>query len=194
MIDDGDDDSVTLWLHQVKSGSDAGADAAGRLWKRYFDRLSRLAHARLRAAPHGPADGEDVALSAFDAFFRGVAEGRFPRLEGRDDLWRLLVSLALREASNQRRRERQQKRGGGRVRPGTDVSTPGDGDVLSRVAATSRPPSSPPRWPRRSAAASAPSPTAPSASSPCSAWRVTPTTRSPPRWGAACVRWSANSA
>ena len=33
------------------------------------------------------ADEEDVALSAFDSFCRGAEQGRFPRLDDRDDLW-----------------------------------------------------------------------------------------------------------
>ena len=35
-----------------------------------------------------PADEEDVALSAFDSLCRGAVEGRFPRLDDRNDLWR----------------------------------------------------------------------------------------------------------
>ena len=68
--------SVTQWVGDLKAG-DRG-EAARLLWQRYFDRLARLAQARLRAAARGPADGEDVALSVFDSFFRGVAAGRFP--------------------------------------------------------------------------------------------------------------------
>src|SRR5262249_15219134 len=33
-----------------------------------------------------PADQEDVALSAFDSFYRAAEQGRFPRLHDRDDL------------------------------------------------------------------------------------------------------------
>jgi DNA-directed RNA polymerase specialized sigma24 family protein len=56
-----------------------------------------------------------VALSAFDSFYDGMARGRFPDLADRDDLWRLLVTIAARKASNQNRWETRQKRGGGRV-------------------------------------------------------------------------------
>jgi hypothetical protein len=77
--------SVTQWISNLKAGDDG--EAARRLWERYFPQLARLAHASLRAKSRGPADGEDAALSAFESFFRGVASGRFSRLENRDDLW-----------------------------------------------------------------------------------------------------------
>jgi DNA-directed RNA polymerase specialized sigma24 family protein len=126
--DPPDQRSVTLWLANLRQG--VPEEPAQQLWGRYFDRLVHLARARLRAAPRGPADEEDVALSAFDSFCRGAAEGRFPRLEGRDDLWRLLVSITIRKAQAAARRERRLKRGGGRV-VGEDVLGGADpeGDV-----------------------------------------------------------------
>ena len=105
--------SVTRWVSDLKAGD--RSEAARLLWQRYFERLARLAQGRLQRAARGPADGEDVALSAFDSFFQGVADGRFPDLGNRDDLWRLLVTITARKAHNQRRNEGRQKRGGGRV-------------------------------------------------------------------------------
>jgi DNA-directed RNA polymerase specialized sigma24 family protein len=127
--------SVTQWVDDLKAG-DRG-EAARRLWGRYFERLARLAQARLQAVARGPADGEDVALSAFDSFFRGAAEGRFPRLAGRDDLWRLLTTIAACKASNRRRREGQLKRGGGRVVGAGDYAAgdPHGEDPLARAVA-----------------------------------------------------------
>ncbi len=105
--------SVTQWVSDLKAGD--RSEAARLLWQRYFERLARLAGARLRGAARGSADGEDVALSVFDSFFQGVAAGRFPDLANRDDLWRLLVTITARKAHNQRRNEGRQKRGGDRV-------------------------------------------------------------------------------
>ena len=104
--------SVTHWIDDLKGGEDA---ATGRLWGRYFDRLARLARERLRAVPRTVADEEDIALSAFDSFFAGVERGRFPRLEDRDDLWGILVTIARRKAADHAERLGRQKRGGGRV-------------------------------------------------------------------------------
>ena len=107
--------SVTRWIGDLVAGDTAGS-AAQKLWERYFDRLVHLARDRLRAGPRGPADAEDAALDTFDSFCRGAAAGRFPRLDDRDDLWALLVTITARKASAQLRHERRQKRGGGRIR------------------------------------------------------------------------------
>jgi len=110
------DGSVTHWLGALKGGD---AAAAQRLWERYFDRLVRLARAKLGAMPRGAADEEDVALSAFHSFCQGAARGRFPRLDDRDNLCRLLVTITARKALDQVRRQARQKRGGGRVLVGS---------------------------------------------------------------------------
>src|SRR4051794_17553692 len=116
------DGSVTLWIDRLKAGDHA---AAQDLWERYFRRLVGLARHKLRGAPRLPADEEDVALSAFDSFCRGAETGRFPRLADRDDLWRLLVVLTARKASDLVQHERRQKRGGGRVSGESAFLTPG---------------------------------------------------------------------
>jgi DNA-directed RNA polymerase specialized sigma24 family protein len=108
-----EDDAVTRLIDRLRAGDH---DAAERLWRTYFPRLVRLARAHLRGSPRRAADEEDVALGAFDSFCRGVEEGRFPRLTGRDALWDLLVTIALRHAADWRRHETRQKRGGGAVR------------------------------------------------------------------------------
>jgi DNA-directed RNA polymerase specialized sigma24 family protein len=125
--------SVTLWLRRLQAGDH---DAAQLLWERYVQRLVKLARARLRGAPRLAADEEDVALSAFDSFCRGAENGRFPRLNDRNDLWQLLVVLAGRKAFDIRRREGRAKRGGGRVRQergaSADDST-GEGHALDDI-------------------------------------------------------------
>jgi DNA-directed RNA polymerase specialized sigma24 family protein len=111
---DHDDGSVTRWIGDLKAG---GNSAAQHLWERYFHRLVHLARARLRAARRAGAiaDEEDAALSAFDSFCRGAAQGRFPDLADRDGLWRLLVVITLRKVTGQVGRQAAQKRGGGRL-------------------------------------------------------------------------------
>jgi DNA-directed RNA polymerase specialized sigma24 family protein len=105
--------SVTIWIDAVRTGDQ---EAARQLWRRYFEALVRLARSKLQAKAKGAADEEDVALSAFDSFYDGMAQGRFPDLADRDDLWALLVTLADCKASDQNRWASRQKRGGGRVR------------------------------------------------------------------------------
>ncbi len=115
--------SVTHWLHRLGDGD---AAAAQPLWERYFDQLVRHARQRLRNVPRRAADEEDVALSAFDSFCKGAAAKRFPMLTDRDSLWHLLFVIADRKAVDLTRRERCQKRGGGRVV--NDAIPPGASD------------------------------------------------------------------
>ena len=105
--------SVTVWIAELRAGDSL---AAQRLWEGYFRRLVELARHKLLGRPRAAADEEDVALSAFDSFFRGVGEGRFSQLLDRDDLWQLLVMLTARKAYRLIRHEGRQKRGGGAVR------------------------------------------------------------------------------
>ena len=109
---DESEGSVTRWLSEMKAG-DGGA--AQKLWERYFESLVRLAQARLRASNRAVEDEEDAALSAFDSFFAAASQGRLPRLNDRDDLWRVLATIMGRKALNLVRRQQGQRRGGGRV-------------------------------------------------------------------------------
>ena len=104
--------SVSLWIDQLKAGD---REATEKLWGRYFRRLMGLARKRLENHPRLGADAEDVALSAFDSFFRGAEEGRFPQLNDRDELWHLLVTITARKAQRLIRDQSRQKRGGGAV-------------------------------------------------------------------------------
>lgn len=105
--------SVSWWIRGLKHGDE---DAAARLWERYFERIVRLARARLKGAPRRVADEEDVALSAFRSLCAGAERSRFPEVESRDDLWRLLATITARKAVDQIRHLAAQKRGGGQVR------------------------------------------------------------------------------
>src|SRR5262245_5758818 len=122
---------VTRWLRQLQGGD---RSAAQGLWQRYFARLVGLARDRLRAAPRRAADEEDVALSAFDSFCRAAEQGRFPRLDDRDDLWQILVMITVRKAADQANRERRQKRGGGAVVAASEVERDA-GDVFDDLLA-----------------------------------------------------------
>ncbi|MGE0760402.1 MAG: ECF-type sigma factor [Pirellulaceae bacterium] len=102
-----------MWLDGVKEGSSM---AAQRLWDRYFDQLVRLARGRLVGASRRVADEEDVALCALQSFLMGAAQGKFPQLDDRDDLWKVLVTITERKAWRQKAQEQRQRRGGGEVR------------------------------------------------------------------------------
>jgi len=99
---------VTHWLGLLKGGNQA---AAQELWQRYFRRLIGLARKKLQGRPRGAADEEDVALSAFDSFCRGAEQGRFPKLEDRNNLWHLLMVITARKAARLVRDETRQTHG-----------------------------------------------------------------------------------
>src|SRR5207245_207277 len=95
-------ESVSDWISQLKAGNHV---AAQKLWDRYFARLMGLARTKLKGVRKGPADEEDVALSAFDSFCRAAERGQFPDLHERGNLWPLLVLITARKACALRRRE-----------------------------------------------------------------------------------------
>jgi DNA-directed RNA polymerase specialized sigma24 family protein len=126
------DDSVTLWLDGLKAGDDADV---GRLWDRYFQRLVRLAGARLPRHIRREFDEEDVALSAFQSFCDRAGRDQFPWVMDRDDLWRVLVTITARKVVDTIRHQSRLKRGGGDVLGESAVMAGDDGgigDVLGR--------------------------------------------------------------
>jgi DNA-directed RNA polymerase specialized sigma24 family protein len=114
--------SVTHWLGQLKNGE---AAAAQKVWEAYYQRLVALARKQLGKAPRRAADEEDVALSAFNSFFKGAAQGKFPQLDDRNDLWRLLVRISACKALDQINHERRKKR-----RPRGPVKLVGESAII----------------------------------------------------------------
>jgi RNA polymerase sigma factor (sigma-70 family) len=107
--------SITVWLKLLPAGD---PEAAQQLWQRYFHRMVGLARQRLQGAPHAAHSAEDVALSAFASFCKAAAAGRFPRLDDRDCLWRVLMKLTAHKAAHLLRDQGRQKRGGGKAAVG----------------------------------------------------------------------------
>ena len=127
------DGSVTRWVTALKHGD---AAAAQPLWERYYRRLVALARTKLRATRRRTADEEDIVQNAFHSFFRGVADGRFPQLDDRDNLWRLLVVITARQAIAQFARDTAKRRGGGRVQGESGIypmSTDADAAAIEQV-------------------------------------------------------------
>jgi len=126
------DEEITFWIGKLKEGDQR---AAQEIWAEYFERLVRLARARLGGIPRRAADEEDVALSAIDSFVRAAKAGRFPKLDDRSDLWKLLVTITARKAHAHRKREFRQKRGGGAIRGESVFCGPGDIDDRGGIGA-----------------------------------------------------------
>lgn len=103
---------VTGWLRRLRAGDRNAVDG---LWQRYYSRVVALARRHLHGVPCQAADEEDVATSAFDSFCRAAEQGRFPRLEDRDDLWQVLIVLTRRKVSDHVEHESRGKRDWHRV-------------------------------------------------------------------------------
>ena len=111
------ENSVTRWLEGVKAGDDA---AIAKLWNRYFERLVWLARGKLPRRCRQAFDEEDVAISAFQSFCDRASRGRFPKLNDRNDLWVLLLTLTIRKVVAAVRHQTRCKRGGGQVLAASD--------------------------------------------------------------------------
>ena len=118
------EDDISLWIDRLRDGD---ADAADVIWRKYFPKLVRYARRKLEDMPRRSFDEEDVAISAMHSFCRGMEAGRFEKVDDRQDLWKLLVTITARKAHAQRRKSMREKRGGGRVR-GESVFAPGRSD------------------------------------------------------------------
>ncbi|MEY3174317.1 MAG: hypothetical protein RLZZ436_2231 [Planctomycetota bacterium] len=106
-MNDQNPGSVTRWIELLTSGDPAAVEF---LWRRYFQRMVRLANSRVRRLSGAAADGEDIALSAFHGFCAAARRGDFPELDDRESLWRILVTCTLNRSRNLAARASAQKR------------------------------------------------------------------------------------
>ena len=79
-----------FWVDRLRQGD---AAAAQKLWELFFQRLASLAQKRLASTRIVIADQEDVALSAFNSFCIQIENGRYPDINDRENLWRLLATI-----------------------------------------------------------------------------------------------------
>ena len=125
------DEPLTVWMKKLQLGD---RDSAQRLWQVYYQKLVNLARQRLGGRTRLVSDEEDVVLSAFKSFCNGMENGRFPELDDRDGLWKLLVTITLHKVFRLVRNETRQKRGGNWKRSSGNSET-GD-DLLTELAAS----------------------------------------------------------
>lgn len=97
------------WMSAVRRGDSA---TMIQLWDLYFDRISRRIAGRLTSQGKRYEDQEDVAISALRTFMRRAAEGSFSDLNDTDQLWKLLLTIAIRKANDYRKRGLAARRGG----------------------------------------------------------------------------------
>ncbi len=108
-----DDGSFVDWIARLKSGDEA---ATQTLWDRYFPRILEVAKRSLRKSTSRVQDEEDVAMLVLKSLLTGMKTDRFPAIDHRDQLWRLLMVITTRKAASIIEQDRRLKRGGGDVR------------------------------------------------------------------------------
>ena len=114
-----DETPITSWLAQLKAGN---MKAVQPLWERYYGDLVSVAR---RYLPHaGDLDSHLIAASAFDSFYLAAAAGRFPKLDDRSQLWRLLITITERKAYDAIEKHNTQRRGGNRKNLGAKALNP----------------------------------------------------------------------
>lgn len=129
---DDNEGSVTRVIRRMQSGD---PDGAALIWQRFYTRLRAQVKERLGSPSRTLGDEEDVALESLTELFQGLLKGKYPALDNRESLWKLLVTVASRNVIDEVNKERRLKRGGGRVvnesGMGTGIeSTPG---ILSQI-------------------------------------------------------------
>jgi len=91
--EDVSEDDVTGWIRRIRTGDE---EAAQLLWDRYAEDIVEVAKRSMKGASRRVEDEEDVAMIAFRSFLAGVTAGRFPELDRREQLWRLLLVITTR--------------------------------------------------------------------------------------------------
>lgn len=108
----------------IKALESGDTSASSELWEENFTRLAQFAERRL--GKHRRAKGgEDIAAQAIHSFFNGVNKGDW-KLDSRNDLWRMLLSIASNKARKHITSEQALRRGGGEVR-GNSIFAKTDG-------------------------------------------------------------------
>ncbi|MGZ0171082.1 MAG: ECF-type sigma factor [Planctomycetales bacterium] len=108
-----DASDVTGLIQRVRTGDEI---AAQELWNRYSEQIVEVARRSLKDSSRRVQDEEDVAIIAFKSLLAGITAGRFPELDHRDQLWRMLMVITTRKAEAAIEKDHRQKRGGGDVR------------------------------------------------------------------------------
>lgn len=94
------DHPIERWIELCRQ-CDGPAIAA--IWNVYFPRLASLVKHRSSHAQRRVRDEEDLAAVVLEKFFEGLENGRFANIENRDELWALLVTMALRRVADLKR-------------------------------------------------------------------------------------------
>lgn len=82
-----DPGSISQWVQRLQAGDRAAAEG---IWTRFYPKLVNAASKQLGKNPDPATNGEDIAQSSFRNVCQAVIDGKYPQLDNRDDLWKLL--------------------------------------------------------------------------------------------------------
>ena len=122
--------SVTQMIDQLRSDDPRERDEAARLvWEHYFRDLLALAHRHLGWRIRQRVDAEDLLQSMYASVCRRQQRGDF-ELYGRDDFWKLFVTITLNKARNAAKRHlRARARRGSARSPSRAIEGPDEGQA-----------------------------------------------------------------
>jgi RNA polymerase sigma factor (sigma-70 family) len=101
------DEPVSVWIEGLQQGDES---SARKLWEHFVQRLYEVAKKKLNKRVARTYDEQDAAQSAFHALCAGVSAGRYPDLNDRTSLWRLLLTITSNKISNRHRYEKREQR------------------------------------------------------------------------------------
>lgn len=102
-----DDNPVSVWIEGLRSGDE---QATRSVYNYFIDHLRKTVRRRISESTRPLYDEDDVAQSAFRSLYRGLAAGRYPDVQNRLSLWRLLLMIAARKVMYRHRHDAQEMR------------------------------------------------------------------------------------
>ena len=101
------EEPISGWIDGLRQGDES---AARKVWQHFAKRLCDATRHRIHPKTRRVYDEEDAAVSAFRSLCAGVTAGRFPDLNDREGLWRLMLVIASRKVTRRHRHDQQQRR------------------------------------------------------------------------------------
>ncbi len=101
--------SVTRWIRDLKTGNQ---NALSKIWERYFPTIARSAKLRFGSDPRIVRDEEDIASSVLGVLLK---QASMVEVNDRTGLLRLLMVITKHKVASEKRIQKADSRGGGRV-------------------------------------------------------------------------------
>jgi DNA-directed RNA polymerase specialized sigma24 family protein len=126
--------SVTRMLDAVRKGDE---DAVGPLLEFYYAQMKWYILKKLSGVDRGAIDESQLALDAYRSFLSWVASAPDPKLDDREDIWKMLSRIALCKALKLRVKESRRRNRVGPVRQASALEGADEScDAIARVAAS----------------------------------------------------------